>query len=194
MAKSTEARPTPRQMRSPCMLVERMSRPWLSVPRGYCARPFSSQDGGAKASLRFSPAMLNGACGEIHGAGSAEPTQISVSTAATTVTGERLKLQARSCSQSRRRITALLDGRESRLRAVVEAVDDRHALLHRPRPRLMVQRHVVGLVARDLERFFEHRIALLRVGLDLQLVDHLVELGVADAALVEAAVRPFGLG
>ena len=31
---STEARPTPSEMRAPCMMVDRMSRPWLSVPSG----------------------------------------------------------------------------------------------------------------------------------------------------------------
>src|SRR5512142_3337215 len=62
-AKKTEAMPTPSEMRAPCMMVDRMSRPWLSVPSGYWARPFSSQAGGVKASLRFSAAMLNGSCG-----------------------------------------------------------------------------------------------------------------------------------
>src|SRR5436190_3044092 len=115
--------------------------------------PFWSQAGGVKASLRLSAAMSNGSCGEAHGASSAAPTQISVSAAATMVTGERLKLQARSCSQSRRRITEpwhSFHRRKPRLRPVIQAVDDGHALLHRPWPHLMMERHVVGLVTRDL--------------------------------------------
>ncbi len=57
-----------------------------------------------------------------------------------------------------------------------------------------MQRHVEGLIAHAGERFLDHRIALLRVHLGLHRVDQGVELGVADAAAVEAAVGAGGLG
>src|SRR5688572_32200344 len=114
------------------MMVDRMSRPWLSVPRKKAARPLSVQAGGRKALLRSSAAMLNGSCGDSQGAAAAAVTQTSVSAAASMVTGDLRKLQARSWSQSRRSssIAVLLDGGEARLRAVVRAVRNADALLH----------------------------------------------------------------
>ena len=93
---------------APCMMVERMSRPWLSVPRTNAGSPPSIHAGGLNAELRSSAAGLNGSCGEIQGDSAAPRTQMSVRSAATTVTGERRKLQARSCSQSLRRISCRL--------------------------------------------------------------------------------------
>jgi len=48
------------------------------------------------AAFRSSDAAANGSCGEIQGESAAPATQTSVRSAATTVTGERRKLQARS--------------------------------------------------------------------------------------------------
>ena len=64
--------------------------------------PFSVQAGGVNPSVRLIVALSNGLCGATHGASRALPTQISVSSAATMVTGERRKLHARSWSQARR--------------------------------------------------------------------------------------------
>ena len=80
--------PMPSEMRAPCMMVERMSRPWLSLPRGKARSPPSSQAGGLKAAFRSSAAASNGFCGEIHGENAAAPTQTSVSAAAAMVTGD----------------------------------------------------------------------------------------------------------
>src|SRR6185436_20838521 len=156
--------------------------------------------GGVKPSVRLSVALSNGLCGATQGASSALPTQISVSSAATMVTGERRKLHARSWSQARRQRPAgprtdllagfagLVDAREARFGSVVGAVDRGHVLLHRPRPELVVQRHEVVLVAHHDERVLDERVALLRVHLGLHRVDDLVELRVAELDEVEAAV------
>jgi hypothetical protein len=86
----------PSEMRAPYRMVDRMSRPWLSLPRGNARSPPSIQAGGLNAAFRSSAAASNGFCGAIQGENRAAPTQISVSAAATTVTGERRKLHARS--------------------------------------------------------------------------------------------------
>jgi hypothetical protein len=78
------------------MIVDRMSRPWLSVPSRKARSPPSTQAGGLNAAFRSSAAASNGFCGAIQGDSSAAPTQISVSAAAPMVTGELRKLQARS--------------------------------------------------------------------------------------------------
>ncbi len=57
-----------------------------------------------------------------------------------------------------------------------------------------MQRHVVVLVAYQYQRLAHQRVALLDVQFDFHGSDHLVELGVADATLIEAAVRAGGLG
>src|SRR5678816_1906369 len=56
---------------------------------------------------------------------------------------------------------------EAGFREVVGAVHGRDALLHRPGAHLVVQGHVVGLVANDRERLANHAVALLRVHLGL---------------------------
>jgi hypothetical protein len=89
------------------MMVERMSRPWLSLPSGNAASPPCSHAGGLNAAFRSSAAASNGFCGEIQGESAAAPTQSSVSAAAVTVTGDLRKLQARSWSQSLLKIRLL---------------------------------------------------------------------------------------
>ena len=73
-----------------------MSRPWLSLPSRYARSPPCCQAGGLNAAFRSSVAASNGSCGEIQGESAAPRTMQAVSSAATTVTGERRKLQARS--------------------------------------------------------------------------------------------------
>ena len=63
--------------------------------------------GGANAAFRSSDAASNGLYGAIQGANSAPPTQISVSAAATTVTGDLRKLYARSWFQNAWKFTEL---------------------------------------------------------------------------------------
>jgi hypothetical protein len=86
----------PSEMRAPCRIVDRMSRPWLSLPRTKAGSPPSSHAGGLNAAFRSSEAASKGSCGEIQGESAAPATQASVRSAATIVTGERRKLQARS--------------------------------------------------------------------------------------------------
>ncbi len=99
IAKTTEARPMPSEMRAPYRIVDRMSRPWLSLPSGNARSPPSIHAGGLNAAFRSSAAASNGFCGATQGDSTAAPTQTSVSAAATTVTGDLRKLQARSWSQ-----------------------------------------------------------------------------------------------
>src|SRR5688500_19524414 len=65
-------------MRAPCMMVDRMSRPWLSVPSRKARSPPSTQAGGLNAAFRSSAAASNGSCGESQGENIAAPTQTSV--------------------------------------------------------------------------------------------------------------------
>ena len=74
IANATEARPMPSEMRAPCMMVDRMSRPWLSLPRRKAGSPPSIQAGGLNAAFRSSAAASNGFCGEIQ-ENAAAPTQ-----------------------------------------------------------------------------------------------------------------------
>src|SRR5688572_29863849 len=163
----------PSEMRAPYRMVDRMSRPWLSLPRGNARSPPSIQAGGLNAAFRSSAAAANGSCGDSQGEKRAAPTQISVSAAATTVTGDLRKLQARSWSQalrmkwtrrSSREISASpADAREARLGPVIGLVHGGHGLLHRPRPQLVVDRHVVVLVARRDQPLAQQRVARPRV-------------------------------
>src|SRR3546814_7856072 len=54
MANITARKPTLSEVRAPYMMVDRMSRPWSSVPNRKVRSPPSSQNGGLKPSARFS--------------------------------------------------------------------------------------------------------------------------------------------
>ena len=69
---TTDARPTNSEMRAPYMMVDRMSRPWSSVPSRKLRLPPSIQAGGRRASLRSIVARSKGLCGASQGANSAQ--------------------------------------------------------------------------------------------------------------------------
>ena len=88
----TAATPTPSEMRAPYRMVERMSRPWSSLPRRKADLPSASQTGGLNASSRLTEARSKGLCGATQGANSAPPTHSNAAQAAAIVTGEWRKL------------------------------------------------------------------------------------------------------
>jgi len=73
-------------------MVESMSRPWSSVPRGYFQVPSSIQTGGVKASIRSRLAGLKGSCGVSQGAKTEAKRMARVVKDANIVTGDRVKL------------------------------------------------------------------------------------------------------
>src|SRR3546814_2524307 len=56
MANITARKPTLSEVRAPYMMVDRMSRPWSSVPNRKVISPPSSQNGGRTTYLRLEPA------------------------------------------------------------------------------------------------------------------------------------------
>src|SRR5512135_720500 len=95
--------PTSREMRAPKKIVDRMSRPWSSVPSGNDGSPPSIHAGGFSEFDRSSWARSKGLCGATQGANIAAPTQAANTTAATIAQGEWRKLHATSLSQESRR-------------------------------------------------------------------------------------------
>jgi hypothetical protein len=79
-------------MRVPYIMVDRMPRPWSSVPSGNDASPPDKKAGGLKLSSRLRLARSNGLCGASQGENTAPSTQISTTAAETMATGARRKL------------------------------------------------------------------------------------------------------
>src|SRR5690606_32634228 len=82
-------------------MVERISRPWLSVPRMKKLPDIDVDIGGVKPSIRLSVAGLNGLYGAISGAKIAASTMRVATRAATMVTGERRNENQMSLSKKR---------------------------------------------------------------------------------------------
>src|SRR5262249_56833860 len=79
------------------------SRPWSSVPSGNVHSPSADRStGGFNPSLRLSVAGSNGVCGASRGDRKDTTTMNKVAAAATTVSGEDLKLHQTSPSAARR--------------------------------------------------------------------------------------------
>src|ERR1044072_479206 len=102
MATTTEANPTTSDRRVPYMIELSTSLPWSSVPSGKVQSPSGeTRTGGFSPSLRLIVAGSNGVCGASTGDRKATATISRVTTAATTVIGEDLKLHQTSLSVTR---------------------------------------------------------------------------------------------
>src|SRR5580692_2236700 len=97
----TEAKPTTSDRRVPYMIEDSTSRPWSSVPITKDQSPSAIQAGGFSPSERLSEPGSKGVCGASSGDRKATATISTVTTAATTVSVEDLKLHQMSLSAAR---------------------------------------------------------------------------------------------
>ena len=96
----TEAKPTANDIRAPYINVDRISRPWSSVPSRYmrvpppisCGTACAVHDGARRAWSSISVVKSNGACGATSSANNAQKIQMNATVAAPIAMGEVLKL------------------------------------------------------------------------------------------------------
>ena len=96
----TEANPTASEIRAPYINVDKISRPWSSVPSRYmrvpppmsCGTACAAHDGARRAWSSTSVVKSNGACGATSSANNAQKIQMNATVAAPIAMGEVLKL------------------------------------------------------------------------------------------------------